>query len=262
MFVRQLRDYPETEDDVLGLEVEVEAEAPLGACRGWAQVSDGSLRGPYNVEYVLRSPKNLESSLKLIQKLRETLEPSKVIDSIRAGVHVHVNVKDLTMEQLLSYAMFYYILEEALVGYCGSNRVGNHFCLRMKDAEGHITNLANFFNKGNLRHLYPLEQMKYASCNFYALVVHGTLEFRSLQTHPNLVKMDEWVCLLYHLKQEAKKVGQPESIIENFSMDGGIAWCETLLGEHFSMIKDQPDLEIKLKDGMRVAQDLLIFSRS
>lgn len=245
----------------VGIEVEVEANKPINhMIPGWHTTEDNSLRGPYNCEFVLDNPLPLDGALSAIKSLREGLKPSDVLDSLRAGVHVHINVRKFTRDELLNFVALYYILEEPLTEWCGENRVNNHFCLRYRDAEAILNHVISFFKAGKYGSINA-DQVKYAALNYSSIPKYGSIEFRQLQTYPNLEKLSEWVSVLVHLKNVGKDIGESEFIIEQFSQKGPIGWAQEIMGDHFDLIKDQFNLEMKLHDGMRVAQDVIFFSK-
>lgn len=94
---------------LLGVEVEVETlkgELPRihDDLAAWNVTHDGSLRGE-SAEYVFKEP----------------LGP-------RASVHVHVNVLEMTKQQLDNFLYSYLLLEDVLMSFCGEGREGNRFC--------------------------------------------------------------------------------------------------------------------------------------
>src|SRR5690606_25615934 len=123
----------------IGLEIEVEGSLKAIADvhaqpKYWTSKQEGSLRG--GVEYVLYSPvpmKELPDALDEIGKVFE--QCPKIVRSIRCSTHMHVNVSDLTIQQIYNVIGYYYLIEDILVNTQGPVRKGNLFCLRMSDAE-------------------------------------------------------------------------------------------------------------------------------
>jgi hypothetical protein len=259
-----MRNYsPIPEGAEVGVEVEVEADSEIwdpydSTC--WNLVSDNSLRGYYNGEYVLKTPLPKKAAINAVNLLASKLKGSGVNDSFRAGVHIHVNVRDLTFDQLMSFYAYCMIIDEAFVDWCGPTRRGNHFCLRVKDAEYALWEFVNAYKKGHVKHLLS-DNIRYSSINLKPLYSYGSVEFRSLQTKPGLKNIQPAIELLLHLKQKAVETYDPKFITESFSGIGPIPWCKELLGSHYNLFKDQPDIERKLWEGMRLAQDLIFFSK-
>ena len=148
---------------------------------------------------------------------------SKLMPSDRCGVHVHINMQQMTKKQVLNFAILYYILEDVLINYCGNDREGNLFCLRAKDAEFIIKMLQVFAQRINSaghfgRLIYP--EYKYSALNFSALPKFGSLEFRSLKTPANVTKIEEWIKILLCVKDASLTFDNPPDICEVFSSKG------------------------------------------
>lgn len=106
----------------------------------WNIHNDGSLRSPDGItpggrEYVLASPAPREEVRPLLDQLFKTFDDTgaRIILSNRTSTHVHINISDLKINQIVSFMVLWNVFEEALVNWCGEERVGNLFCLRTKD---------------------------------------------------------------------------------------------------------------------------------
>lgn len=266
MKIGSLREYPVTNADAeVGVEIEMEAFSSLYNPSGsslWRITGDGSLRGDYNGEYVLITPESREMAKSAVEELYAKLatKGTDISETIRAGVHIHINVKDMTIDQLLNYTALYYVLEECLVEWCGPNRIGNHFCLRVSDAEQVLEQFAHFYKSKDI-FTFDTDGIRYSSLNFAATFKYGSVEFRALETPSRSDRIIQWIDVLTHLKDKAISISEAESIIEEFSGVGATTWARDILGDHFKLIEDQPDLDRKLKRGMRMAQDLIFFSK-
>ena len=92
----------------IGVEIEAEFEHPLMAAvpNPWRVDLDGSLRG-YAYEFVLKNPVSRGTINSALNKLEGCLSDHKILHSIRAGIHIHLNVQDLTIKQVLNFMMCY-----------------------------------------------------------------------------------------------------------------------------------------------------------
>ena len=120
----------------IGVEIEVEGIGIPAARKYWSNEEDGSLKGESR-EFVLKEPSTLEGVKDALGYLDAlyTANETTVHDSVRAGVHIHINCQKLTMTQLYNFMVVYLILENVLVKWCGNYRQGNLFCLKASDAE-------------------------------------------------------------------------------------------------------------------------------
>ena len=104
----------------VGIEIEVEGQdLPHVVSRYWRTERDGSLKAAEAFEYVLKRPVPRADVKKVLTSLEKKWKSNNAIinDSFRAGVHVHINVRDLTTTQMVTFATLYYIFEETLLNY-------------------------------------------------------------------------------------------------------------------------------------------------
>lgn len=255
------RDTP-VEGDV-GVEIEVEGARLPTAVRGWNVTHDGSLREHHGMalEYVFRAPATLKHAEKLLDNLKDSLEDSKskVADSPRCGVHVHVNVQGLTITQLYNFFALYFIFEGVLTKFCGKQREGNLFCLRAKDAEFLVYELERALEDGRFRNRFSNDQLRYAAMNVCSLPRYGSLEFRSMRGTTDKETVMLWTKLLVALREQAKQFEAPYQILEQVSMGGEAAILLNTFGEDGRFLMEYEGWEQSIMEGVRRCQ---VFSYS
>ena len=257
--IRKLIGLNKTKGDI-GLEIEVEGyDMPNNSTvqNFWRVEHDGSLRGEEAREFVMRQPLPVAELHNAIDELDVAFSNANthLDDSIRAGVHCHINVQDLTVKQMINFAIAYYVLEEVLIDYCGEHRIGNHFCLRSKDAEYIIESLKYVARDRSLHHL-DSDNLRYASLNYRSLFRYGSLEFRAMGTSRDLSRIKTWAETLYNIKEVAIKYDDPRDIITSISGDGVLEFCRHLLGTHHASFITDEKCSPKLMAGMRIAQEV------
>jgi hypothetical protein len=181
----------------------------------WKVERDGSLKGQFdNLEYVMRVPLSLDGVKDSVAALeRRYQEKGSVVDeTVRAGVHVHLNIQNYSPLELMTFATTYYMLEDYFVHWSGAGRVGNHFCLRATDAEGVIYKLIDACQNRDWRHLNT-DDIRYASLNWNAMHKYGSIEFRSMRSTRKLEDVIRWVELIDRLTVGAKKFNNPREVI-------------------------------------------------
>lgn len=242
----------------VGIEVEMELKKPLSdyfvAPPNWRLESDNSLRGN-GYELVLHKPVAREEVPHSLDSLYNCIyleDNNKILPSIRAGVHIHVNVQQMTIGEVLNMMMCYYLLETAFLRTAGENREGNLFCLRNEDALGVIFSLENAIRKKDF-YTVQSDQYRYASLNFQSLFTYGSLEFRSLATEPNLENILPWIELILQLKDASLSIKDPLDMLLDISGDGPLSWAKTILGPHFNRLY-YPDMEYDIMRNMREVQ--------
>lgn len=243
----------------LGIEIEVEGNAPFpdNAPANWRYEPDGSLRG-YSMEYVIDRPIALKEVESHVQALLDMFKAYdiKIHDSFRAGVHVHLNVQQLTTYQLGTLAAIYYTLETALVKYCGSSREGNYHCLRREDAEGSYLLLCDALRNGDL-HLLGTDNIRYASLNLRALSRYGSLEFRAMATRPGFSQILPWCTIITRMRDYAVQVMNRPELAYDFSLKGPKLWATDIIGEDMYELIKYDNIEREMTRNLRQCQMLI-----
>lgn len=244
--------------DSIGVEIEVEGHnlMPPRDLHYWRIDRDGSLRGE-SCEYIFAAPLNIGKVQDAIDELLKAHKDVGTVinDSDRCGVHVHINMQDMTIQQCINIALLYFIFEEVLVRYCGEDREGNLFCLRARDAEYLISTFRKCY-VGKTLHYLLNENFRYASLNIYAIQKYGTFEFRAFRTPTNLNDIVPWVNILSKLKKYGKGIENPRDIVERMSAIGPRAFlAEVFEDTHKELIV--PDLDQLMYRGVRLIQDIV-----
>ena len=240
-----------TVEGEVGIEIEVEGTGVM-ECKptgNWRQEHDGSLRGD-SAEFVLKNPVKREQVRRHLLNFKRIIRTAKVQDPAkRAGIHVHINMQDREFREVAQFITLYMIFEPILIRWCGADRVGNLFCLSTSDASEPLGIIRDVIQEKSLRKL-ATDQIRYASLNLKALVVYGSLEFRSMRSTTNVDDIEQWVNILLALKDEAAQYNAPHEIIERFSVEDSEAFFRRVLGK-FKGVEYNRGLMI---NGMRNAQ--------
>jgi hypothetical protein len=240
----------------IGVEIEVEGYSlpqEKSVSKFWRKDVDGSLKGE-SAEYVLKKPVSLAELDKAFEELNKGFQDyeSKVENSFRAGVHVHINVQDLSTIEVMNLIFTYLFLEEVLLSYCAKSRQGNHFCLRLSDAGYLCEKLTEAVMTENLFCL-DTEDLRYASINVTSLFKYGSIEFRSLESTTDFSRIKDWAKVLYNLKLFAKTVKNPSHLLSEMSVTGFTDFARQAMGDCFS-IMERCVSEEKIKKGVRNIQ--------
>lgn len=205
----------------IGIEIETEGRnLPRDGITGWVIHTDGSLRGE-SAEYVFRQPEArglVPTRLATLSgRIREL--GSIVNDSYRTSVHVHLNARNMLLKQVYNQVLLYIIFEDVLAEIAGKDRIGNLFCLRAKDAEFFLEQLRAAMSSDNIGILNH-DNLRYSAVNPRALFVHGSLEFRSFRGTTDIRLIQQWVDLLFAIKDAAVRFANPISIVQDLSTLG------------------------------------------
>lgn len=205
----------------VGIEIEVEGRNLPRGIGPWVAKQDGSLRGEA-VEYVLRDPvlfKNVKSALELLSDWFNHDAGTKLNMSHRTSVHVHLNCQRFFTQEIYNLICLYFLFEEFLISFCGTERNGNVYCLCATDAEYFPLKVIDGLNSGLYLDNVANDDIRYSALNLKAIHDFGSVEFRSFRgtTSPN--EISEWVTILEHLYRASLEFASPEEIIEGFNND-------------------------------------------
>lgn len=235
-----------TKGDV-GIEIEMELQYPHETIvpfkNTWRLEEDGSLK--FNgVEFVLKKPVKFGYVPKLISDLKAKLDDNNmtILPSIRAGVHVHVNMQESTIGQMYNMLSCYYPMETVLTRFCGDGREGNLFCLRSRDAGGVLKRIEKSLINQNLSYL-DTDDIRYAALNIRSLFNYGTLEFRALATTPDLGLIEDWCKMVQKLKEYSEGIKNSWECMYHISGHGGRSWLMEVFGPELFAKLDYPELE-------------------
>jgi Putative amidoligase enzyme len=248
-----------TEGDY-GVEIEVEGNnLPQVFCgKYWRCDKDDSLKAGFEAwEYVMYKPLDLKGVREALDVLEAAYEEcrSEVVNTITAGVHVHVNVQDFTVKQLFTFITTYFTLEELLLTYCGASREGNHFCLRARDAEFIVHELCLAAFKKNFANLNT-DNIRYCSLNVLSLFSYGSIEFRAMAGTRDLDSIYEWVEILDRVKNNSLGFNSPSDVISSMSFEGEINFIKRILGDKAHLFLKNPNAAAMVRDGARIIQPL------
>lgn len=203
--------------DGVGIEIELEGEEQLPeTVHDWTSVREGSLRG-YGIEYITNGPvalNNLEDRLVALKEVLDDYEINE--DCPRTSVHVHVNHQDRTPTQVWSSMILYWLLENPLTSFCGDGRVGNLFCLRLKDAEGILKTCKSDISTLGLFSSFRQDHVKYAGQNVGNVRRLGTLEYRSMRGTLDTELITEWSKSLVKIRDRASEFSSPAAMLDHY----------------------------------------------
>jgi hypothetical protein len=171
--------------------VEIECEG-VGSANGldkayWETDEDRSLRGD-GLEFITKVGARISHMAWALQNFMSVANAHKYKISDRTSIHVHLNVLNLTMEQLNGLLIVYLICEQSLFNYASAHRKHNIFCVPL---EAHLFgaecySMKNLLDRG----------VKYSASNLKSVHTHGTLEFRHMETVYDFAPVWTWLILL------------------------------------------------------------------
>lgn len=158
--------------------------------------------------------------------------------SVRCSTHLHMNVRDMTVEQVHKLLILYMIFEKSLFNFAGQNRWKNNFCTPLFSCPRHITKW--FITP--CAHWY-----KYFALNLSPIFggqskKTGTIEFRHMGGCSDVPKIISWVNLITSLKSAAIKMPMETLLmhLETMNTTSAYWWlAKEVFGKSSKIITDQ-----------------------
>lgn len=239
----------------VGIEIEVEAKDPLPEAipQPWLVKVDNSLRGharEYCTSKAILCDGNL---LTTVQSLTGLFNQKSIIhDSTRTSLHVHVNITRHTPLQLWTAVTAYWMLENALVKYCGEDyREGNVFCLRVADAERLVFSALHAIDSKDIFDGLHGENLKYAGQNLNAITNYGSLEYRTMKGTVDPAVITLWTQEMYNIVHRSKRFRNPADVMDTYRRDGAEAFANAVLSSSFvSILKSYGDVNALVRQNV------------
>lgn len=249
-------------DSLVGVEIEVEGMSHVNLS-SWNTVAEHSVRG---FELVLRQPMRKFELSAALEELNDVTWSSRAF-SERTSVHVHIDIRDMTFDQLMNFITLSAMFEKVLYNYVDSSRTANHFCWAMSDCEQMVQSLrelntaalrrreSDIYNM--LRHTFSLGSYKYAGINLASISRYGSLEFRMHHGTADTKELIRWINILLKIKEYAMGEERTPSNILSTKQNAGIDSIFLDVLGHYSGILDYDRAQHDILCGIRLAQDFV-----
>lgn len=222
-----------------GVEIELEGvNRDVGRVDGWSQEADGSLRDNGR-EFVFAGAKTLVESRKAFTELhnafnRVNLRPKA---TNLTSTHIHIDIRDLTVQQFLNLVAIIMMVEEDLANASGEDRKTNYFALSTCESDHRLRDLIEVKDDEGLRAFVRNQvrkDVRYSGINFNSIHQHGSLELRYLGGKANPNEVMPWLVFYDNCVKLAKKGLDFEELFRNISIDG-TAHIERLIQPNFPL---------------------------
>lgn len=226
----------------LGIEVETENVANFleELSPFWQMVDDGSLRN-HGKEFITIPTRasRIEQALTILfnSQLNKNIDFSE-----RTSIHVHLNVRTLTANQLASLVLSYLVFEKAIFNWVGHQREHNIFCNPLTT----VPEIDGLMNK--LNHIRDgFDWNKYCALNLAPIYNKGTIEFRHLYGTKDIPILMTWINMILSLKVFALKK-DPNAIFKQIrelnTESQYLIFANEIFGREFAKILlDYPNAE-------------------
>lgn len=225
-------------DVFLGVELELEGiNQDIYKINSFNAVEDGSLKLS-GIELVTVPIKLRYLEMELRRVLDGIKKPTV---SRRCSTHVHMNVRDMTKEEVVNLLLLYTIFERGLYRISG-DRWLNNFCIPVQECYATV--------KGALKHWTNFSYWKwnkYIGINLCPIwggesKSIGTVEFRHLHGTTNVEEIIQWCNLITALKCAAQVIPQDEILahIRIMNTTSGYAWlANEVFGSYAKLLTNQ-----------------------
>lgn len=254
--------------DLFGIELECEGRnvdwdgSDAALVKDWAPHADGSLRNHHgsSCEWVFNGPVGYKTSLLRIEKLFKYFEQrkAKLVCSNRTSTHVHFNMGDKNVYQLVNMFILFTILEDLLDRYCGEDRRGNLFCLSSRHAEEQVAWISDaVFNRQNFAAFR--EDFRYCSLNLAAINKFGTVEFRAMRGLDTQESIVAWLSIINEFCDYAcYTMRNPVDLIEAISVKTPLGFIKEVFSkDNFTLLTkgiDEHEVNASVYEGLRLVQ--------
>lgn len=232
---------------LIGIEIEVE-NIRSSLCGNldyyWAEDEDHSLRN-YGREYksIPMRAYQIPYSIEYLKQLLSINNP-KYEFSNRCSVHVHLNVRDFTMEQLACFLILYCVFEKHFFHIAGTKRENNIFCVPLWTTD-YLPNLKKLVRPESYKAWH-----KYLALNCGCIFGSennkdfGTVEFRHLYGTLDTKILYPWINSIIALREASSKYKLDELVEEIITANTTsqyLYWYDTI----FQDLKISPALMTK-----------------
>lgn len=203
----------------------------------WTLHTDNSLREG-GIEFVFTKPLSVLDAQKALDFLwkDQIIPPAKV--SPRTGIHIHLDIRKLSLQKFRALCIFYALVEEPLFAWVGDNREQNSFCMPWYKADGDFLSIKEALASEKSKFISSTRQInRYAALNLNAVDRFGSLEFRHLQTTFDLDRVIIWINFILRLYNHAEAwEGGLFDILNRYSFLGEDEFLREVFGEQSAML--------------------------
>jgi hypothetical protein len=193
-----------------GIEIELENCRRLdrfGFPPMWVVEGDGSLRNA-GMEFKSARDYSLSDVKTSLSYLHSFFEGNEidVEANPRCGVHVHMDVRDMSHAQVYNLLCNYSMIEPTFFAYVnsfGEDREGSHFCVPYYHVRDRAASLMMAFKDYNLDNIQHYGR-KYMALNVLPYLRFGSVEWRQFPAILPVTSIVQWLDILDKFKERSK----------------------------------------------------------
>lgn len=185
--------------------------------------------------------------------------------SSRCSIHIHMNARDFTVEELKTFLLLYMIFERSLYRFSG-DRWNNIFCVPLGFFTLPVTEVIIYSSTDQIIQKW----YKYFGLNISPLfggesTKIGTIEFRHMVGTDNIPWIIQWINLIVSLKIGAKKHSY-KSMVEKLQMmntdSSYYELSDIIFREYSELIRMQPTFKQDVERCITIAKSVFSTDKS
>lgn len=242
--------------DALGVELELEGftarsteEARSHLHPLWSTTQDGSLRNG-GVELITNGGLGGEQLYAAFERVHALLERINYDASWRCSTHMHINMRDFTVNQVVRFMLVYAACEPVLFAHCGKFRFSSNFCVPIAESlPFHKKLISRLYDNVVKSRAAAQHTVKYTAMNFQPLFgdgrsrpALGTVEFRGGRPMTTTTEFVLQANLLLSIKQFVRESKDSESDMLT-RLNEGVMNTVYANGCAAELTPDQPELD-------------------
>lgn len=237
----------------------------------WSCVTDGSLRNN-GAEFVSRTVfgKDLTLAITALNEYLREEEPKHTFTH-RTSVHIHLDVRDMTPEDLVKLFQLYCIFERALFRVSGQ-RYNNEYCIPMFHSHHARKRFSALFSEYGELYIHMQssgaqemlrrigqQHVKYMGLNILPIFAQGSVEFRQHSGTCDVGELTNWINLIMSLKKAAMEMKFAGPPFVQLSSMGPHQFRYAVFGDELASLLSYEDDEPDMWAGAKVAQDIILM---
>lgn len=221
--------------DFIGLELELENTTSTSFFNFIGEyfqaVPDGSLK--FNgIELRFKSALNGTNITKALLVLDAGMARYKIkpyIDGNRGSTHIHLNIGNLSLDELWSIVLLSYFIEPILMDMCKEDRLASPFSITLNKTKDQKF-ILNSIARGDIN--FNTEGYKYRAIGLSSVYHKGSLEYRMFHASYDTKEILEWINFIQHVKHIALTTDNLNSKICSSLHKGLTSVLVDLFGRH------------------------------
>lgn len=238
----------------------------------WNVVSDGSLRN-HGLEFIMSSAGSQPLkggdiidalglfNTQMSQYIKNGSEPPECTH--RTSIHVHVDVRDMSMSELKRLVLFYSIFEDTFFKWSLPERYHNNYCRAISLHHDVMERLSMLVaaQEGMTTVKAVQHGNKYDSINILSIKQRGSIEFRMMRGTYDTELILKWINMLLALRSAAKDSSIEIDLFPEVMSERGTDKLIDLIFDKWGVDLKVHATSMDLLKGIRVAQDILVAPR-